>query len=120
VAEAKCGVDPAHHDFFSGRGRGHWLFAGETTHQPAKAEAQMSMRSLQGLGLVGEQYGDSAMSGIFSDIVGNIFGGGKSKEKETIVKPAKAGGGGVKPLTVGLIAGGALAVGMILYGSFKR
>lgn len=76
------------------------------------------LNTLHGLGLVGEQYGSSAMDGLFTDIVGGIFGGGKSKEKAAPVKPA--GGGGVKPLTVGLIAGGALVAGLVLYGSFKR
>jgi hypothetical protein len=80
-----------------------------------------SIDTLSGLGLIGD-YNQGAMSGLFSDIVGGIFGGGgKSKEKETIVKPAKpGGGGGVKPLTVGLVAGGALVAGLLLYGAFKR
>lgn len=71
----------------------------------------MDMLSMNGL--VGDY--NPQLQGLFSDIVGGIFGGGKSKEKETIVKPAKGGAGGkVNPTTMILVAGGALALGALL------
>jgi hypothetical protein len=80
-----------------------------------------SFNTLSGLGLIGDGYDGAQLQGIFSSIVGGLFGGGgSSKTKETVVKPAKPAAGKISPLTVGLIAGGALVAGVILVGVLKR
>lgn len=77
-----------------------------------------SMDTLSGLGLIGD-LNDGEMSGLFTDIIGGIFGGGKSKQQAP-PPPVKAGGGSkISPLTVGLVGGGALLLGAIAVGVFK-
>jgi len=75
-----------------------------------------SMDMLASNGLVGDY--NPQLAGIFSSIVGGIFGGG-TKEKEKIIEKAPkphGGGAGAKfnPTTVLLVAGGALAIGALL------
>jgi hypothetical protein len=68
-------------------------------------------QTLPGLGLVGDS---SQMDGLFSSIVGGIFGGGGggSKEKTVVKQP----GNKMSGTTIALIAGGALVAGAVLTG----